>query len=314
MKLGVIASQWFGIPCLQALRARDALAGFGLPEKVHDGTIRLRMYAEQTGLAFTVFPKSSLEESLRAWLLENHPLAVLVFGFSYRLPASILEIPQFGFLNFHFGLLPEYRGPAPIFWTIREGADFGGITVHRMDASFDTGPIAHVERVPIVTGDTYGTHLAALAQAAPTAMELILSKIASSEGRLVFTPQDPSKARYLKRQELKDILIDWKSMSASAIHCLVRACNPQGGGAATMFRRTPLRVHQIAVREISSNPSGLVPGQFIENSLGNGPLVFTADRKAIELEVASTEAGIFSGFQFARLYQPRTGELLESVQ
>ena len=59
-----------------------------------------------------------------------------------RIPASVLTIPRHGFLNVHPSLLPDFRGPAPLFWTFREGINQTGVTVHFMDEGLDTGDIA----------------------------------------------------------------------------------------------------------------------------------------------------------------------------
>ncbi|MFI1729118.1 methionyl-tRNA formyltransferase [Streptomyces acidicola] len=74
--------------------------------------------------------------------LHGYGLDLLVcYGFSWRLPRSVLQIPRYGVLNIHSSLLPKYRGPAPVLWAIRNGDADLGVTVHRMDEEFDTGPV-----------------------------------------------------------------------------------------------------------------------------------------------------------------------------
>lgn len=63
-----------------------------------------------------------------------------------RIPPALLRLPAHGFLNIHSSLLPAYRGPEPLFWTLRDGAP-AGVTVHLMDESLDTGPI--VAQAPV---------------------------------------------------------------------------------------------------------------------------------------------------------------------
>lgn len=75
---------------------------------------------------------------------------LLVFGFNWRLPRSVLELPKLGVLNVHPSALPKYRGPSPVLWAIRNGDQFMGVTVHRMTERVDAGPIlAQVDDVPI---------------------------------------------------------------------------------------------------------------------------------------------------------------------
>lgn len=61
--------------------------------------------------------------------------------FTQRIPAAVLSLPRRGFLNLHPSLLPDYRGPEPLFWQLRDGAPTGA-TVHYMDEGLDTGDIA----------------------------------------------------------------------------------------------------------------------------------------------------------------------------
>lgn len=62
-------------------------------------------------------------------------------AFPLLIPADALDVPRFGIVNTHPSLLPRYRGPNPIAWTIRNGDAELGYSVHRMDADFDTGPL-----------------------------------------------------------------------------------------------------------------------------------------------------------------------------
>ncbi|MFN8489773.1 MAG: formyltransferase family protein [Caldilineaceae bacterium] len=75
------------------------------------------------------------------------PACACVACFSKRIPATLLTIPPLGFLNVHPSLLPDYRGPAPLFWQLRNGAPHSGVTVHWMDENLDTGDIA--EQAPL---------------------------------------------------------------------------------------------------------------------------------------------------------------------
>ena len=65
------------------------------------------------------------------------------------LPPEVLAVPPLGVLNGHPSLLPRWRGPFPIAWTVREGDAEIGLTFHLMDDRFDTGPILAQGSVPI---------------------------------------------------------------------------------------------------------------------------------------------------------------------
>ena len=78
----------------------------------------------------------------------------LCWGFSWKLPQEALDIPRLGSVNQHPGRLPRHRGPYPMAWALRDGDDVFGVTWHRMDADYDTGPILAETTVPIDDQDT----------------------------------------------------------------------------------------------------------------------------------------------------------------
>lgn len=88
------------------------------------------------------------------WLADQALDVVCVACFPWRIPAALLALPTYGFLNVHPSLLPAYRGPAPLFWQLRDGQQEIGVTVHWMDADFDTGALAAQQALPLPAGAT----------------------------------------------------------------------------------------------------------------------------------------------------------------
>src|SRR4030095_13391973 len=119
----------------------------------------VRSIAERIRIPFFSLSGKISSSSLGEWLQSLTFDAAFVITFPYRIPETILGIPPRGFYNWHPGLLPAYRGPDPIFWQILKEEPFGGITVHKMTASLDSGPVAFVDQIRIMTDDTYGKHL-----------------------------------------------------------------------------------------------------------------------------------------------------------
>lgn len=91
------------------------------------------------------------EETMRI-LKSLAPSLGIVACFPRLVPESLLAVPRHGFLNVHPSLLPDYRGPAPLFWQVQAGESRTGVTVHWMDSQFDTGPIAAQKMVPLPDG------------------------------------------------------------------------------------------------------------------------------------------------------------------
>jgi methionyl-tRNA formyltransferase len=87
----------------------------------------------------------------RQILADLRPDAACVACFNKRIPANVLALPRHGFLNVHPSLLPQFRGPAPLFWTFRAGIQETGVTIHFMDEGLDTGDIA--QQAPLTLPD-----------------------------------------------------------------------------------------------------------------------------------------------------------------
>ena len=85
-------------------------------------------------------------------LVAFEPDVICVACFSRRIPAEVLGLPRLGCLNVHPSLLPENRGPDPLFWTFRRGDRSTGVTIHLMDEELDAGPIVLQERVEVPDG------------------------------------------------------------------------------------------------------------------------------------------------------------------
>jgi methionyl-tRNA formyltransferase len=76
---------------------------------------------------------------------------VAVACFPWRLTRAWLERPRLGAVNLHPSLLPAFRGPAPLFWQLRAAAPIG-ISLHRVDAGLDTGPLLAQRAVALADG------------------------------------------------------------------------------------------------------------------------------------------------------------------
>lgn len=93
------------------------------------------------------------------------PDAIVVACFPWRIPARIIGLAPRGGLNVHPSLLPALRGPEPVFWTLRRGERRAGVTIHRLDADFDTGPVvaqAAIDVAPGIRAPDLEAHLADL--------------------------------------------------------------------------------------------------------------------------------------------------------
>jgi len=161
--------------------------------------------------------------------LEAHkPDYFFCFSYSMILCKQILRIARRGAINFHGGLLPEYRGANVINWVLVEGAKETGMTSHYMTAGIDDGDIIFQERISISEEDTAKT-LKKKVDAIGFDMLRRIKNLLDRGKELPRTPQDESKSRYFRRRQPEDGVIDWRK-SDEEIFNLVRALvNPWPG-------------------------------------------------------------------------------------
>ena len=132
----------------------------------------------------------SAEEAERLRALE--PTVIVTAAYGLIFPPDVLAIPSRGALNVHPSLLPRYRGPAPVVWTLLEGDENAGVSIFLLEEGVDTGPLLGQRVVPIRAGETAGELTDRLAQ---FGAGLLVETLAGwLEGSLTPSPQDHSLA------------------------------------------------------------------------------------------------------------------------
>jgi methionyl-tRNA formyltransferase len=134
------------------------------------------------------------------------PNVFVVASFGKILPQTLLDFPSYGSLNVHPSLLPELRGPAPIQGLIL-GKGEVGVTIIKMDAEMDHGPIVAQEKVEL---SPWPDHYAPVEEKLARAGGKLLSSILAQwvEGTAVSKEQDHNKATFIKMIRKEDGLID----------------------------------------------------------------------------------------------------------
>lgn len=104
-------------------------------------------------------------------------------------------------LNFHGGILPEYRGSGTINFAIINGEKETGITLHEIDEKIDHGPIIDIQKIPIEENDTAQT----LYEKLENVIFEMFKKWFYQIAKLDYTalPQDHSKATIYSRNDLQ---------------------------------------------------------------------------------------------------------------
>jgi methionyl-tRNA formyltransferase len=141
------------------------------------------------------------------------PDVACVACFPKRLPAALLHLPRRGGLNVHPSLLPQYRGPYPLFWMLRHGDRNFGVTVHCMDERFDAGDIAAQAEVELPDGVSGEEADTLLSEYGGECLVEVLRAIGN--GTCVQRPQ-PAGGSYFPAPQDQDFVIDpaWSARHA----------------------------------------------------------------------------------------------------
>jgi methionyl-tRNA formyltransferase len=239
-----MGSPAFAVPTLDALaREHDLLAVFTQPDKPAGRgrkvtPVPVKTWAEAHGAP--IYQPHSLrkEPAAVAALQALHPDAIVVAAYGLILPQPVLDIAPYGCLNVHASLLPRHRGAAPIPSAILAGDAETGVTIMRMDAGVDTGPMLAQAREPIHPDDTTLTLSLRLAELGARLMAETLPRVL--RGEVVPIEQDHTQATLSPKIGKDDGRIDW-SRPAVEIGRMIRAYTPWPG-AFTHWDGAPLRI------------------------------------------------------------------------
>ena len=159
----------------------------------------------------------------QAELAALQPDLMVVVAYGLILPQVVLDTPRLGCINSHASLLPRWRGAAPIQRAVEAGDPESGVTVMRMEAGLDTGPMLLKVSTPISATDTGGSLHDRLAELGSAAVVEAVSQLAA--GQLPGEAQDDSLATYAHKLNKDEARIDW-TRPAVELERLVRAFNP----------------------------------------------------------------------------------------
>jgi len=229
----------------------------------------------------------------------------VVVAYGEILKRRVIEVAPRGFVNVHASLLPSYRGAAPVNWAVIRGETRTGVTVQRMVAELDAGPVLAQRAVGIGPDDTAGGLHDRLAC---VGAELLVEVLAQMEGPLppVERPQDETAVTYAPKLTKEDSRIDW-CLPAGEIRNRVRGLTPWPG-AITRFvggaRSECVTLLKVAAAPHSNGDRA--PGTVVNLTDQDGIMVQSGGGMVIirELKPASGRAMTGADFAHGRHVQP----------
>ncbi len=247
---------------------------------------------------FTV-TKENLSTSFKEWLINTSPDLVIVCGFSLKIPEGLLKIPINGFINIHFGKLPENKGPDPVFWSIKARENESAVTIYQMDKNWDSGRTLLMHPVPLILGETWGMVNSKMSFMLPSLIEKTISLIETEDS---FKYEQISQTSiYNKRPSFDDLSINWETQTADEIESLVNACNPKYGGATTYYKGAPVQILEVSPVDSQVPLLGRIPGEIIHATPQEGVFVCCKLGQMLKINIITTDAGILTAAKYAHL-------------
>ncbi len=229
LRLAFMGTADFAVPSLAALIAagHDVRAVYSQPARPRGRGHQPRpspVAALAVEHRIAVHTPERLDEAAIRDLAALELDAAIVAAYGLILPPALLAAPRLGCLNVHASLLPRWRGAAPIERAILAGDTETGVTIMRMAAGLDTGPILLVKTVPIGPRATAVVLHDELSQVGGALLVAALDRL--SRGQIVPRAQPQSGVTYAKKLGREEGAIDWRK-SAAELDRLVRALNPR---------------------------------------------------------------------------------------
>jgi methionyl-tRNA formyltransferase len=229
-------------------------------------------------------------ERERIEALAPEAIAICEFGQLIRQPL----LDSYPLLNLHPSLLPRWRGAAPIERAIMAGDQRTGVTVLRVTADLDAGPIALQEELEIGSGEDYPSLARRLAEGGGALLVEALDRLA--EGRLEFSEQDEGGATYAEKIDPTERRLD-PSRRAIELERTVRALGQQLGTYLQLEGGERLGVRAAAAVDGQIEPGWIEPrGETLLLGCGQG---------ALNLELVQPPGGRpMTGGEFLRGHDP----------
>ena len=248
----------------------------------------------------TFEPDSPNEPGFITALSELLPDLFIAAGYALILKQQVLAVPHSLAVNFHASLLPEYRGKHPVFWALREGEKWAGLTVHAMDAGIDTGDILYQVKVRTRRDDSVTSlYERIMARSVPLVDQLASD---AAHGCIPRRPQPESSGSYYSSTCEADFRLDW-NWPAEKIRQFITIspgrCFIQIGGQRMYF----LNAESVPLAAAAA------PGTLLH--IGRKRVVVAANRGAVSCSRVQVEGSQIESFSaFCRRLGLVSGDIL----
>ena len=308
MKIIFMGTPDFAVPCLQQLLddGHQVVGVFTQPDKPKGrGYTMCPPPVKELAVAcgIPVYQPTKLRDgTVLAQFQELGADLVAVVAYGRMLPKDLLDYPPMGCVNIHGSLLPQYRGAAPIQWTVLNGDKTGGVTAQYMAEGMDTGDIILTMETPVGENETSAELYERLAPIGASCLSQTVAMIGA--GTVVSKAQNEAEATFAPMLDKAMGVLDM-TKSAQQLHQLIQGLNSWPSASITLASGKVLKIHRSVVVDMSGKA-----GEILDTK----KLIVACGDKALELvQVQPQGKGAMNGGDFVRGARLAKGDFLVSI-
>jgi methionyl-tRNA formyltransferase len=262
MKVGVVSSNELCIPLLQLLQSNRITGCLFVDVENRNDFSEVAYFCQAAGV--TMQESAGSVSALYQWLDVFEPHVVFVLGYKHKIDLKQIALKlRDRFFNIHFGPLPAYRGPNPVFWQIRNGLKDVTTTIHKVTDRFDAGPVVWCKAVTREEHFTYAQVNRLLSYICVEGVGMILQNVMQNRP-ITEQIQPVAGIAYHERPGVEQVTIYWDKMAAKEIVLLINACSSWNKGAITFYNGQEAKIMDAFVVENETvNNETCLPGTII---------------------------------------------------
>lgn len=234
---------------------------------------------------------------------EINPDIMCVVAYGKILPKELLEIPKYGCINLHGSLLPQYRGAAPIQWSVLNGDKITGVTTMYMNEKMDEGDIIFSEETEIGEYETTGELWNRLSTIGAELLLKTINEIEKGTAPRIKQGEKFTMAPMLNKEMSK---INWNN-TAEKIKNLVYGLNPIMG-AFTTYNGKKIKIWKIKILEQTAHNE---PGYILEADDKKGLKIEAQDKVIEVIEMQGENSRKMSARDYLRGNKIESGKRFE---
>ncbi|WP_309108398.1 methionyl-tRNA formyltransferase [Arthrobacter sp.] len=199
--------------------------------------------ARAAELGIGVIHAAKVDAEIIARIAELKPDVAAIVAYGGLIPRAALDIPQHGWINLHFSLLPAWRGAAPVQHAVMAGDDVTGAVTFLLEEGLDTGPVFGTLTEKVHDDDTSGGLLERLSHSGAVLLAQTLSAVEA--GAAAAVPQS-GEVSLAPKLSIDDARLDWHQ-PALTVGRRARGVTPEPG-AWTTFEGQRLKLEPVILR------------------------------------------------------------------